>query len=289
MTPTLHEAFSARIAAGEPLKREDIEQLAATHDILAVGMLADQARRLVHGTRVTFVRVASCPFDRPLTEVPPAASEVRLTGTPESLDAALKAVQTVKAIATDRVISGFSLADLVPLAERDGLTLRAALEGLRGAGLERVAECPLDRVTTEAVEAVVAAGFERVRLTISKADPDAGVTWLLKAADLGECFAAVDTINPLPMVLDTLRRTTGYEDVKMVALSRLAAPTIRHVQVDWQRYGPKLAQVALMFGADDLDHVPPSDDAPDGRRRAVLEEIRRNIEAAGFTATERRP
>src|SRR2546426_130875 len=199
MTPTLHGAFSQRIAAGERLQREDIEQLAATHDILAVGMLADQARRLVHGTRVTFVRVASCPFDRPLTEIPPAASEVRLTGTPESLDAAIKAVQTVKAI------------------------------------------------------------------------------------------AAIDTISPLPMVLDTFRRTTGYEDVKMVALSRLAAPAIRHVQVDWQRYGPKLAQVALIFGADDLDHVPPSDDAPDGRRRAVLEEIRRNIEAAGFTATERRP
>src|SRR2546426_1439649 len=201
MTPTLHGAFSQRIAAGERLQREDIEQLAATHDILAVGMLADQARRLVHGTRVTFVRVASCPFDRLLTEIPPAASEVRLTGTPESLDAAIKAVQTVKAIAADRVVSGFSLADLVPLAERDGLTLRAALERLRGAGLERVAECPLDCVATEAIEAVVAAGFERVRVTISKADPDAGVRLLLQAADLGESFAAIDTISPLPMVL----------------------------------------------------------------------------------------
>ena len=73
----------------------------------------------------------------------------------------------------------------------------------------------------------------------------------------------------------------------MVALARLAAPGIRHVQVDWQRYGPKLAQVALTFGADDLDNVSPSDDAPDGRRRSVVEEVRRNIEAAGFTAVQR--
>jgi aminodeoxyfutalosine synthase len=109
----------------------------------------------------------------------------------------------------------------------------------------------------------------------------------LKAAELGERFPAIDTINPLPMLLDTVRRTTGYEDVKMVALSRLAAPGIRHVQVDWQRYGPKLAQVALTFGADDLDNVSPSDDAPDGRRRSVLEEVRRNIEAAGFTPVQR--
>jgi aminodeoxyfutalosine synthase len=289
MTQTLHDTLSDRIAAGERLRREDIEQLAATRDILTVGMLADQARRLVHGTRVTFVRVASCAFDRLPAEVPAASREVRLTGAPPSLDAAITAVRTVKATAADRVVSGFSLADLAPLAERSGLTLRGVLEQLRGAGLDRIAECPLDRLPTDALDAAVAAGFERVRLTVSKAAPGTGLELLWKAAELGERFAVADTINPLPMVLDTFRRTTGYEDVKMIALARLAAPSVRHVQVDWQRYGPKLAQVALTFGADDLDNVSPSDDAPDGRRRAVLEEIRRNVEAAGFTAAERNP
>jgi 2-iminoacetate synthase ThiH len=57
--------------------------------------------------------------------------------------------------------------------------------------------------------------------------------------------------------------------------------------VDWLRYGPKLAQVALTFGADDLDCVSATHDAPDGRRRAPLEEVRRNIEAAGFSPAER--
>jgi aminodeoxyfutalosine synthase len=83
------------------------------------------------------------------------------------------------------------------------------------------------------------------------------------------------------------RPTTGYDDVKSVALARLAAPGIATVQVDWERYGPKLAQVALTFGADDLDAVTPVDDAPDGRRRAPLEEVRRNIVAAGFVPVER--
>ena len=46
--------------------------------------------------------------------------------------------------------------------------------------------------------------------------------------------------------------STGYDDVHLVALARLLVP-VTHVQVDWQRYGPKLAQVALTFGADDLD------------------------------------
>jgi 2-iminoacetate synthase ThiH len=72
-----------------------------------------------------------------------------------------------------------------------------------------------------------------------------------------------------------------------VAIARLAAPDIPDVQVDWLRYGPKLAQVALTFGANDLDNVEASDEAPDGRRRAPLEEVRRNIQAAGFEPTER--
>ena len=68
--------------------------------------------------------------------------------------------------------------------------------------------------------------------------------------------------QPAAHVAVTFRPTTGYEDVKMVALARLAAPNVPSIQVDWRRYGPKLAQVALTFGADDVDGVSPSDDAP---------------------------
>ena len=94
-------------------------------------------------------------------------------------------------------------------------------------------------------------------------------------------------IEPRVTLLDALRPTTGYDDVKSVAMARLAAPNIPTMQVDWLRYGPKLAQVALTFGADDIDNVTASDDAPDGRRRAPLEEVRRNIEAAGLEPAER--
>jgi 2-iminoacetate synthase ThiH len=48
-----------------------------------------------------------------------------------------------------------------------------------------------------------------------------------------------------------------------------------------------LAQVALTFGADDVDGVSPSDASPHGLRRAPLEEITRNIRAAGLVPVER--
>ena len=38
-----------------------------------------------------------------------------------------------------------------------------------------------------------------------------------------------------------------------LALARLLVDNIDSIQVDWGRYGAKLAQVALIFGADDVD------------------------------------
>ena len=288
MTTSLHETFSTRLAAGERLSADDLQQLAATHDILSLGMLADEVRRRVHGTRVTFVRVACCAYDKPLAEaVPLSAREVRLTGTPPSLEVALTAVHAAKAVAGDRVLSGFSLADLQALAE--GHSLRHVLQKLREAGLASLAEVPVDRLEhpESSLEAASHAGFDEIRLTVAKPAAAERVPALLRAVALRDKFPAVRAINPLPMSLAAFRPTTGYEDVKVVALARLAAPAETVIQVDWQRYGPKLAQVALTFGANDIDNVSPSDEAPDGRRRAPLEEVRRNIEAAGFTPAER--
>ena len=70
--------------------------------------------------------------------------------------------------------------------------------------------------------------------------------------------------------------------MRLVALARLALPTVDVIEVDWQQYGPKLAQVALMFGANHLDRVLPIDDPALGPRRAATEDVRRNIAAAGF-------
>jgi aminodeoxyfutalosine synthase len=290
MTTTLHDTLSPKIAAGERLSKEDIAQLASAPDIIAIGMLADEARRRLHGARVTYIRVAVCPFDHPLTDfVPPAAREVRLTGVPPSIEVAVAAVTAARSVAGNRAVSAFSFPELEALAKSDGVAPRQLLGKLRTAGLDAVAEVPLDRVSSAdaAADALAAAGYQRVRFTLDKPAASDRVALLLKAAEIQDRLACVQAISPLPMVLTAFRPTTGYDDVKMVAIARLAAPNIVTVQVDWQRYGPKLAQVALTFGADDIDNVSPSDDAPEGRRRAPLEEVRRNIEAAGFTAAER--
>ena len=276
-----------RISAGERLTADEIRELARMPDILPLGMLADALRRRLHGTRATFVRVAACAFDQSIADaVPPAARELRLTGSPESLDAAVAAVQAAKSVAGLRTVAGFSWADAERWRAADG---QGVLKRLREAGLDAIAEVPLDKVDDPrtALRALTTRGYTQVRLSIASVPAAERIALLLLAAGLQEEFGCIQALDPLPAKLSAYRPTTGYDDVKMVALARLAAPNIPSIQVDWPRYGPKLAQVALTFGADDIYGISPSDDAPEGRRRAPLEEIRRNIEAAGFEPVER--
>ena len=287
MTTSFFDAHIERISSGERLSADEIRDLARSPDILPLGMLADALRRRLHGTRATFLRVAACAFDQSIADaVPPAAREIRLTGSPESLDAAVSAVQAAKSVAGVRTVAAFSWSDAERWRAADG---QGVLKQLREAGLDAIAELPLDKIgdARTALRALAARGFAQVRLSIANAPAGERIELLLQAAALQDEFGCIQSLDPLPAKLPAYRPTTGYDDVKMVAIARLAAPNIPSIQVDWPRYGPKLAQVALTFGADDLYGISPADEAPEGRRRAPLEEIRRNIEAAGFEPVER--
>jgi aminodeoxyfutalosine synthase len=282
------DALLERVSAGGRLTADELALLADAPDILPLGMLADALRRRLRETRVTYLRVASCACDQSFADaVTPAAREIRITGAPPSLDVAVSAVRSARAIAGDRTVAGFTWSDIDRMASAKGAGVSRALEELRAAGLDAIAELPLDAMPDAVIGLVSEAGFSRLRLTIEGAPAAERLGLFERASSLQATHRCIETLNPLPTVLQAFRPTTGYADVKAVALARLAAPDIPSIQVDWSRYGPKLAQVALTFGADDLDAVTGADDAPDGRRRAPIEEVRRNIEAAGFTPAER--
>ena len=271
---------------------QELTSLAASHDIISLGMLADEVRRRRHGTRTTFVRVVDVALDQPATSAPhdlTRAGEIRIVGTPASRSAAVDCVRKQAAIAGGIPLSGYSLADLEQLTAREGVTLRSLLEELRSAGLELVAEAPIDRLQDprRSIEEVNIAGLALARLTVHQT-PSADPLPLLKAvADLQRTVAVIRAFAPLPRTLNPAVPTTGYDDVKRVALARIVVDNVPSIQVDWRLYGPKLAQVALTVGADDVDAVSAEDDMSEGRRRAPLEEIRRNIRAAGLEPAER--
>src|SRR5918994_6559270 len=108
-----------------------------------------------------------------------------------------------------------------------------------------------------------------------------------RAAELHRTAGGFRTFAPLPRVVSPVTPTTGYDDVKLVAMARLMAAEIPSIQVDWPLYGPKLAQVALTMGADDVDGIAAFDPATLGVRRSALAEIIGNIRAAALEPVER--
>jgi aminodeoxyfutalosine synthase len=268
----------------------ELATLSSTHDIISLGVLADAERRRRHGIRTTFVRVATVSAN-PAESLPAlaAAGELRIEGVPATRIEAVERVRQAAAVAGAVPLSGYSLADLEQLAARENVTLRALLEELRAAGLELVADAPIDGLQSarRSIEQVNIAGLALARLTVHRLmDPDIVPTLKLVAA-VQRDVAVVRAFAPLARTPNPAMPTTGYDDVKRVALARLVVDNVPSIQVDWALYGPKLAQLALTVGADDVDGVSPEDDLTHGRRRAPLEEIRRNIQAAGLEPVER--
>lgn len=267
----------------------EAQEMLDSSDLIAIGVRGDDLRRRLHGARTTFVRVFEMHVDAPPASLPSGASagEFRIVGQPASLDAAIAAVRTATRIARGIPVTGFSLVDLLAL---DGVSsLAAACRALREAGLEAVAETPLDRLDDPGVAITVAreAGLAVPRLTVHALAPADRLLLLNRARDLQKAVGGFHAFAPLPRSMSVAAPSTGYDDVKQIALARVIADNIESIQVDWNQYGPKLAQFALTTGANDVDSVAAVDPGTLGTRRSPIEEIRGNIRSAALEPVER--
>jgi len=59
--------------------------------------------------------------------------------------------------------------------------------------------------------------------------------------------------HPANTPLQHLFTTTGMLDLKQIAIGRLVLDNFPHIKAYWQMMSPKIAQIALRFGADDID------------------------------------
>jgi aminodeoxyfutalosine synthase len=284
------DAILDRAIAGEPLSATDVDAIHGTSDLLALGMAADEVRQRRHGSKMTFVRVQTLSMEQSsdTLTIAPAAGEIRLTGSLVDLARAVTAIRRVAVTSDGDVpVHGFSLADVEAVSGAEVSRAFDLLKTLRDAGLDGIADAPLDALQSPGalIEAAAGAGLAIARATLERAPADSRPRLLEHAARILRAYPAIVAFAPLPR-RSGVHPSTGFEDVRLVALTRLLVD-VPHVQVDWQLYGPKLAQVALTFGADDIDNVSPVDDATEGKRRAPLEEIRRNIVAASGEPIER--
>jgi aminodeoxyfutalosine synthase len=259
-------------------------------NLIAFGARGDEERRRRHGVKTTFVRVLEVHVDAIPATIPAGvtAGEVRVIGAPPTVAAATAAVTAAIAAAGTVPVTAFSLADLMELGGGSIAGLADVAARLAGAGLQAVADAPIDVLTDAAgaVSAAVKAGLQVPRLTVRDAGADARDRLIALAVEIQQVSGGVRAFAPLPRVTSIAQPTTGYDDVRTIAAARLAVHNIDSIQVDWQLYGPKLAQVALTMGADDVDSVSPLE-GDLGRRRSPIEEIRGSMTAAGLQPIER--
>ena len=175
-------------------------------------------------------------------------------------------------------VHSLSPAEITYLARKSGLSLRETLERLRRAGLDSLpgggAEILVDavrqkvsphKITTDEWLAVMETAQVMGMKTTSTMVYGLGETSaqrvehllrLRKLQDKTGGFTAFIPWSFQPNHTQWVQRpATGPDYLRMVALARLVLDNIPHIQAGWVTEGPDLAQLALVFGADDFGGV----------------------------------
>ncbi len=263
------------------------QEILDASDLIAIGVAGDECRRGMHGARTTFNRVFEVHVDAPAASLPAGlkAGEVRIVGRPSSLDVLTTAVRALAQLAPGTPVTVFSVADLLALPH----SIRSVAEALKEAGASAIVQLPVDSVENPELVTldIRAAGLPVLTIGVEVLADERRLEICQAAANLQTAIGGFHAFAPLPRRLSVTKPTTGYDDVKTIALARVVAANVPSIQVDWQLYGPKMAQVALTVGADDIDGVAAVDPGILGTRRSPLEEIRGNIKAAALEPIER--
>ncbi len=233
--------------------------------------------------------------------------------------------RSIRAACPDIHIKAFTAIEIIHLGRiaSPRMTIAAVLEALREAGLDSLpgggAEIFDDRVHKEAYRSKVGEeGWFDVHRTAhglgipSNATmlyghvetPAERVSHMLKLRDHQDVSlrgggAAFNCFVPLSFIpedseLSHLPGPTGLDDLKTLAVSRLMLDNFPHIKAFWIMHSPKLAQVSLNWGVDDIDGTVVHYDIT--RREGIggsrhqeltINQLRRLIAEAGFEPVER--
>lgn len=213
-------------------------------------------------------------------------------------------------------LKAFTMVEIAFLAKRAKLSIRDTLLKLKEAGVDSCpgggAEIFSDRVRhiicdhkidgnewleTARIAHQVGLRSNATMLYGHVENDEDRVDHLMRLRDLQDETGGFQTFIPLAFhpdntALQHLPRTTGILDIKQIAVSRLVLDNFQHIKAYWQMLTPKIAQIALRFGADDLDGTVIEEkiyhDAgattPQGMARKDLERL---IREAGRVPVER--
>ncbi len=213
-------------------------------------------------------------------------------------------------------LKAFTMVEIAYLAKRQKIGIRETIERLRDAGMDSMpgggAEIFSERVRriicdhkidgNEWIDVARIAhqvGLKSNCTMLYGHIETAGdrVDHLLKLRSLQDETHGFVTFIPLAFHPDNtplqhIAKTTGFDDLKNIAVSRLMLDNIPHIKAYWVMMTPRIAQIAQRFGADDIDgtvveekiyHDAGATTSQSLRRGSLLQLIR----AAGREPVER--
>jgi cyclic dehypoxanthinyl futalosine synthase len=216
--------------------------------------------------------------------------------------------------ATGIHVHGFSPPEICHFAGISGLSVKKVLERLIAAGLGSIpgggAEILSDRVrqltsprkctADKWLEVMEEAHNQGLRTTATmmfghletKEERLEHLRRLRQLQDRSHGFTAFIPwpFQPRNTVLAEVEKTTALEYLRMLALSRIYLDNFDNIQASWVTQGPKIAQLALFFGANDFGSTMIEENvvaAAGVSFRLSEQEIRRLVTDAGFIPAQR--
>ncbi len=228
----------------------------------------------------------------------------------------IELIETIKKIRPGSAVKAFTAVEIDYFSEITGMSVSEVIAALKKAGLSMMpgggAEVLNQRVRQQLFPRKI--GKERW-LEIVKTVHENGLTsnatmlyghietieekvdHLISLRNLQDQTSGFSAFIPLAFhsentKLSHLPRTTAFDDLTNIAVARLMLDNFSHIKAYWVMIGEPLAQLALSFGADDLDGTIIEEKITHmaGARTAKglsRDEMIHLIQSAGFQPVER--
>ncbi len=233
-------------------------------------------------------------------------------------------IRRIKAILPEAAVKAYTAIELAYMIKKAGLTIEEGLAELKKAGMQAIPGGGAEIFDAELRAKICPEkGTAEEWLAVHRAAHGLGIpTNATILYGHGETVAQrIDHMDRLRRLQDESAGRTGaggfnafiplkyrsrgnrmgergevsvVEDMKMLAMARIFLDNIPHIKAYWVMYGKSVAEMALAFGADDIDgtiddttKIYSMAGAEEEKPRLTVAEIERMAAAAGLRAVER--
>lgn len=235
-----------------------------------------------------------------------------------NLDYYCELIRRVKTILPNVAVKAYTAIELSYMIRKAGLSTREGLQRLIDAGMDAIpgggAEifdeevrsriCPDKGSTAEWFDVHRTAHQLGIKTNATMLyghieSVEHRIDHLMRLRELQDATGGINAFIPLKYrnlnnSMSEIGEVPITDDLRTLAMSRLILDNVPHIKAYWVMYGKQTTEMALAFGADDVDgtiddstKIYSMAGAEDQRPKMSVEDMHRMVARAGFRAVER--